>query len=155
MLQLEIVSCYFLPKAQEDLSQCRFGVPCHSQGRSNECGCSVKDHFERILFGLALATTAGEFEIYKGQGTDVYPHLRKSRSLQGVPGSPGKSQKQGQEDQGTSKQLHVEGIPLALALLGPPGIPSCSSLGSLELPSGVYLKGDKGTANQIPPNSRK
>ena len=34
-----------------------------------------------------------------------YPHLLKSRSLEGVPVSSGKSQKEGQEDQGIPKQL--------------------------------------------------
>ena len=54
--------------------------------------------------------------------------------LVGDPGSPGKSQKDGQEDQGTLKQLGE--LPLALALLplhGPPGPPSGSLLGCLEL----------------------
>ena len=35
----------------------------------------------------------------------LFPHLLKSRSLEGVPGSPGKSQQEGLEDQGTLKQL--------------------------------------------------
>ena len=40
----------------------------------------------------------------------------KSRSFEGVPGSPGKSQKEGQEDQGEVKELG--GMPSWL----PPGI---------------------------------
>ena len=53
---------------------------------------------------------------------------------------PGKSQKEGKEDQGTCKQLGG-GPPLAvLVLSGPPGLPSGSSLGSLELPQGIYLR---------------
>ena len=51
-----------------------------------------------------------------------------------VPGRAGESQKEGQDDQGTLKQL--EGILLALLLL--PGLPSGSSLGALELPPGIY-----------------
>jgi hypothetical protein len=47
-------------------------------------------------------------------------------------GSPGKSQKEGQEDQGTLKQLG--GSPLSiLPRPGPPGHPSGSSLGSLSI----------------------
>ena len=37
----------------------------------------------------------------------MYPHLLKSKSHDGVPGSPGKSQKEGQEDQGTLKAMGV------------------------------------------------
>ena len=33
------------------------------------------------------------------------PYLPKSRSLEGVPGSPGKSQKEGQEEQGAVIEL--------------------------------------------------
>ena len=45
----------------------------------------------------------------------------------------GKTQKEGQEDQETLKQLG-EGSPLArLPPPGPPGIPSSSSLGSLSI----------------------
>ena len=50
----------------------------------------------------------------------------------GLSGGQGKSQKDGQEDQGTLKQL--AGPPLALlSLPGPPGLPSGSSLGSLTI----------------------
>ena len=37
--------------------------------------------------------------------TGLYPHLLESTSQEGVPGSPGKSQKEGQEDQGILKKL--------------------------------------------------
>ena len=51
--------------------------------------------------------------------------------LDGVAGRPGKSQKEGQEDQGTLKAL---GPPLALLPLpGPPGLSSGSSLVSPKL----------------------
>ena len=50
----------------------------------------------------------------------------------GLSGSPGKSQKEGQEDQGEIKELG--GAPLAvLRSPGPPGLPSGSSLGSLTI----------------------
>ena len=49
-----------------------------------------------------------------------------------LPGNPGKSQKEGQEDQGEVKELG--GTPLAvLGSPGPPGLPSGFSLASLEL----------------------
>ena len=52
-----------------------------------------------------------------------YADLLKNGSIEGILRSPGKSQKEGQEDQGTLKQL--EGVPLALLPLpGPPGVPS-------------------------------
>jgi len=35
----------------------------------------------------------------------VYPQLLKSRSLEAVPGSPAKSQKEGQKKQGEVKEL--------------------------------------------------
>ena len=54
------------------------------------------------------------------------------------PGRPGQSQKEGQDDQGTLKALG--GSPLALLLLpDPPGLPSGSSLASLELHHGIYF----------------
>ena len=55
------------------------------------------------------------------------------RWLDGLPGNPGKSQKEGQEYQGETKQLGE--FPLALLRLpGPPGLPSgSSSLGSLAV----------------------
>ena len=54
------------------------------------------------------------------------------RRLEGVPGSPGKSRKEGHEDQGQAKELG--GTPLAvLRSPGPPGLPSGYPLGSLEL----------------------
>ena len=51
----------------------------------------------------------------------THPHVLKSRSQQGFPGSPEKSQREGQEDQTTLKAL--QGVPLAtlylaLVLLG-------------------------------------
>ena len=61
-----------------------------------------------------------------------------SRWLKGVPGSPGKSQEEGEEDLETLRQLGG-GCPLALLPLpGLLGLPSGSSLSSLELPKGVY-----------------
>ena len=50
----------------------------------------------------------------------TYPHLLECRSLEGVPGRPGKSQKEGQEDQGTLTQL--EGVPFSS--FTSPGLPS-------------------------------
>ena len=38
-------------------------------------------------------------------GGNLYPHLLKSRSHEGVPGNPGKSPKEGQEDQKILKAL--------------------------------------------------
>ena len=53
--------------------------------------------------------------------------------------NPGKGKKEGQDDQGTLKQ--VEGSPLSLLPLpGPPGLPFASSLGSLELLKGSTCK---------------
>ena len=50
----------------------------------------------------------------------------------GFSGSPGNSQKEGQEDQGVIEELG--GTPLAaLRSPGPPGLPSGSSLGSLRI----------------------
>ena len=50
----------------------------------------------------------------------------------GLTGSRGKSQKEGQEDQGEIKELG--GTPLAVSgSPGPPGLPSGSSLGSLSI----------------------
>ena len=48
--------------------------------------------------------------------------------MNGLTGGPGKSQKEGHEDQETLKELGVV-VPLA----GPPGLPSGSSLGSLSI----------------------
>ena len=45
------------------------------------------------------------------------PHLLKSRSLEGVPGSPGECQKEGQEDQGTVTQLPGSSLALYLSLV--------------------------------------
>ena len=60
-----------------------------------------------------------------------YAHLLKSESLEGIPGSPGKSQKEGKEVQGKVKDL--EANPLAvLGLTGPSALPTGSSLGSLS-----------------------
>ena len=53
-------------------------------------------------------------------GAGSLPPFLKSRSFEGVPGSPGESQKEGRDDQGTLKQ------PPGL----PPGLPFGSSLGS-------------------------
>ena len=55
------------------------------------------------------------------------------RQCDGLTGSPGKRQKEGQDDQGTLKLLGVGRLAL-LPFPGPPGLPSGSSLGSLELP---------------------
>ena len=52
----------------------------------------------------------------------LYTHLLKSRSFEGVLGSLGKSQKEGQGEQGTLKQLG--GSLLALLLISGPGLPS-------------------------------
>ena len=57
-----------------------------------------------------------------------------------VPGSEGKSQKEGQEDQGALKQLGGSSLFL-LPLPGPPGLPSGSSLASLELHQNSLSKG--------------
>ena len=58
----------------------------------------------------------------------LLPHLIKSRSLEGVPGSPGQSQKEGQEEQGEVKELG--GTPLAvLGSSGSPGLRAGSALG--------------------------
>ena len=75
----------------------------------------------------------------------LYPHLLESTSQEGVPKSPGKSQKEGQEDQGEVKEL---GVPFLSVLRSPvsPGLPSASSLGSLELPPGRYSQGDEDKA---------
>ena len=55
------------------------------------------------------------------------------RWLGAVPGSPGKRQKEDQDDQGEVK--NVGGIPLAVSKsAGPTGLPFGSSLGSLEVP---------------------
>ena len=67
--------------------------------------------------------------------------------LRGLPGPQGplssKSQKEGQEDQGTLKQLGG-GPASSFPLSGPPGLPFGSSLGSLNLPARRYFQGDEG-----------
>ena len=61
----------------------------------------------------------------------IKPGLIISR-FDGLIGSPGKSQKEGQEDQGEIKE--IGGPPLiVLRSPGPPGLPSGSSLGSLTI----------------------
>ena len=61
----------------------------------------------------------------------------------GSPGSPGKSRKEGQYDQGEQKELRRE-FSLAVSMSpGPPGLPSGSFLGSLELPHGKCFQGDE------------
>ena len=79
---------------------------------------------------------------YQGGHGDQGPRRRPSepqnpvgilRKFEEVPGSPGKSRKEGQEEQRTLKQLG--GVSLALLPLpGLVGLPFGSSLGSLELP---------------------
>ena len=54
------------------------------------------------------------------------------RWLDGVPGSPGKSQKEGQEDQGEVKELRGTSQAVSRSH-GPRELPSCSSLGSLTI----------------------
>ena len=62
----------------------------------------------------------------------------ESRSLQGIPGSPEKSQKEGEEDQDEVRE--PGGPPRSFTSPGPPCLLSGSCLGSLELPQGVYFK---------------
>ena len=50
----------------------------------------------------------------------------------------GKSQKEGQEDQGKVKELGGT-LPAVLGFPGPSGLPSGSSLDCLELGQGIYL----------------
>ena len=66
-------------------------------------------------------------------------HLLESTSQEGVPRSPGKSQKEGQEDQREIKELGG----ITLAVLKCPG-PSGSCLGSSEALPGMYFQGDAG-----------
>ena len=58
--------------------------------------------------------------------------------FEGIPGSPGNSRQEGQEDQGEVKELGKTALVVfTLAVLrspGPSGLPSGSSLGSQELP---------------------
>ena len=71
----------------------------------------------------------------------VNPHLLECTSQRRDTVSPGKIQKESQEDQGTLNSLG--GSSLALSPLpGPPGLPSRSSLGTLELPLGKCFQGD-------------
>ena len=57
-------------------------------------------------------------------------HLLESASLEGVPGRPGNSQKEGQED-----QREVKGLGRFPLGPGPLGLPSGSSLASLQTSS--------------------
>ena len=82
------------------------------------------------------------------KGHKLYPHLLECVSQEEVPGSPGKSQKEGHEDQGEAKELG--GTPLAVfRSLGPLGLPS-GFLSSLELPSGRYFQEDEGISRAWP-----
>ena len=86
-------------------------------------------------------------QLFKNVGVTVHVHHRrlaitlislKIDPIEGDAGSPGKSQKEGLEDQWPSKQLG--GSPLALlSFPGPLALPSSSSMGSLELPRGIYF----------------
>ena len=67
---------------------------------------------------------------------------RPDRQLE-LAGRPGKSQKEGQEDQRTLGILG-RGPPNLFLLPGPPGLPCCSSQGSLELPLRISVQGDTG-----------
>ena len=55
--------------------------------------------------GLQEFVWACAFEQIQGASLKSYPHLLKSRSHEGVPGISGKTQKEGQEDQGKIKEL--------------------------------------------------
>ena len=59
----------------------------------------------------------------------------------GAPGRPGKSQKEGQEDQGTLKALGGGSTLALLPLPGPPVLPFGSSLASLELHQTTFTTG--------------
>ena len=64
---------------------------------------------------------------------NIHNNLLSYGPFNGDQGSPGKSQKEGQENQTTLKQL--AGVPPALFLFRvAPGLPFGSALGSLELP---------------------
>ena len=66
------------------------------------------------------------------EGQEMDKSWLVSSWFEGVSGRPGKSQKEGQEDQGKTAR---EGSPLdLLPLPGPPSLRSGSSLGSLKLP---------------------
>ena len=95
---------------------------------------SFRSWFVRLArFEKAFQVQAGWHGFSSGRtGRYVRCMGLKIRWRDELSGSPGKSQKEGQEEQGTLKQL--VGFPLALlSLPGPPGLPSGSSLGSLTI----------------------
>ena len=107
-----------------------------------------KDRINQLCLFLALADKGFWKTQIKSLGGGRYPHLLESTSQEGVPGNPGKSHTEGQEDHGTLKQL--EGVPLAvLPLPGPPGLHSGSSLGPFKLPQGIYFQEDEGVKLKI------
>ena len=75
---------------------------------------------------MAGALLSGE-ALFPPSSLAIAPLVRSPLVAEGVPGSQGKSQKEGQENQGELKKLG--GAPLAA--LRPPGLP--------DLPSGISL----------------
>ena len=93
-------------------------------------GLLLSAHTQNLLFCLGVATqrllsclstrpAACLFFFFGDAFKRLYPHLLKRTSLEGVPGSPGKSQKEGQEDQGEIQELGGT-PPAALRSSGPP-----------------------------------
>ena len=85
-----------------------------------------------------MVTAPCSTQVIDLEKTISYAYFLENISQEGVPGTAWKSE-EGQEDQGILKKLEA-GSPLAgLPLQGPSGLPSGSSLDSLELPPGEVL----------------
>jgi len=74
-------------------------MPTTRRARTQSLGQAIKRP------GSAVAGPRNQGLARPSRPEGPYPHLLKSRSLEAVPGSPAKSQKEGQKKQGEVKEL--------------------------------------------------
>ena len=104
---------------------------------------------KNMMSSVSLRVSIGSGEIGKTLPKFTYPLSLECISLEGIAGSLEKSQKEGQEDQGTFKQLEEFLTGLFTSPLY--SWPSFCLAGLLELPQWIYFSGHEGRASPAAP----